>query len=176
VQPDPTVTRRTVLAAGVVVGAAGIGALAGCSAHAKTGSAAAADAGTGAGNQPTPSAGSAGTSSAGTSSAGSSAGAGNAGDTVLAKVSDIPVGGAISASLDNKPILIAQPAAGTVVAFSAICTHMGCTVAPAGKDFVCPCHGSTYDMRTGAVKAGPAPKPLPKIATHVADGEVVAGS
>jgi Rieske Fe-S protein len=154
VQSEPTVARRTVLAAGVVAGAAGIGALAGCSAHANPGASAA------------------GGTGAGAAGAGPASGAG----TVLTKVSDVPVGGAISGSFDNKPILISQPAAGTIVVFSAICTHMGCTVAPAGKDFVCPCHGSTYDMRTGAVKAGPAPAPLPKIAAHVTDGEVVAGS
>ncbi|MGH7486284.1 MAG: ubiquinol-cytochrome c reductase iron-sulfur subunit [bacterium] len=53
---------------------------------------------------------------------------------------------------------------------------MGCTVAPAGKEFVCPCHGSIYDAATGAVKQGPAPKPLAKIPTHVVNGEVMSGA
>jgi Rieske Fe-S protein len=97
------------------------------------------------------------------------------GSSVLAKVADIPVGNAVSATLDGKPILISQPAAGTIVAFTAICTHQGCTVAPAGKQFHCPCHGSVYNAATGAVITGPAPAPLAGIPVKVEAGNVVAG-
>lgn len=94
----------------------------------------------------------------------------------LAKVADIPVGGAVSATdAAGKPVIVAQPSAGTVVAFSAICTHMGCTVAPAGGILRCPCHGSTYDLTTGDNTGGPAPSPLPEIAVTVQHGEVVEG-
>jgi cytochrome b6-f complex iron-sulfur subunit len=111
----------------------------------------------------------------GTSSAAAAANAAPASsaDGSLAKLADIPVGGAISATADGKPILLSQPTAGTVKAFSAICTHMGCTVAPAAKELDCPCHGSRYDLATGAVIGGPAPKPLPTIAVKVVNGEVV---
>lgn len=156
-----TLSRRTLLAAGVVTaGAVGVAALAGCSASSK-----AAD-----------------TSGAATvGSAGGGSGPGAGGDTSLAaaslaKVADIPVGNAISATLDGQPILISQPTAGTIVAFTAICTHMGCTVLPDGKDFQCPCHGSIYNAATGAVIQGPAPAALAKIATHVVDGEVMSGT
>jgi len=97
------------------------------------------------------------------------------GPAVLAKVADIPVGNAVSATLDGKPILISQQAAGTIVAFTAICTHQGCTVAPAGKEFHCPCHGSVYNAATGAVITGPAPLPLAAIPVKVEAGNVVAG-
>jgi Rieske Fe-S protein len=60
------------------------------------------------------------------------------------------------------------------VAFSAICTHLGCTVAPAGNQYHCPCHGSVYDAFTGSVISGPAPRPLAKIAVAVESGQVVA--
>ncbi|HTC70888.1 MAG TPA: Rieske (2Fe-2S) protein [Acidothermaceae bacterium] len=98
---------------------------------------------------------------------------GNSG--VLAKVADIPVGNAVSATLDGKPILISQPVAGEILAFTAICTHQGCTVAPAGKEFKCPCHGSVYNAATGAVITGPAPAPLAAIPVKVEAGSVVAG-
>ena len=69
---------------------------------------------------------------------------------------------------------MAQPTAGSVVAFSAICTHLGCTVAPQGKQLDCPCHGSVYDAFTGKVINGPAPRPLPSIPVTVQGGQVVA--
>jgi Rieske Fe-S protein len=96
--------------------------------------------------------------------------------TTLAKLSDIPVGQAVSATSGGKPVIVAQPSAGTAACFSAKCTHMGCTVKPAGKELHCPCHGSRYDASTGKVLHGPAPKPLPKIPVHVADGSVVTGA
>lgn len=57
------------------------------------------------------------------------------------------------------------------MAFSAVCTHQGCTVAADGAGLRCPCHGSTYDL-TGANTAGPAPSPLPKVEVTVTDGQV----
>jgi cytochrome b6-f complex iron-sulfur subunit len=96
------------------------------------------------------------------------------GPAVLAKVIDVPVGDAVSATLHGKPILISQPTAGTIVAFSAICTHQGCTVAPAGRQFRCPCHGSVYDAATGKVIDGPAPAPLAAVPVKVDGADVVA--
>src|SRR5688500_3570446 len=84
----------------------------------------------------------------------------------LAQVSDIPVGGAISAKdADGKPIILVQPEAGTVVALSAVCTHQQCTVAPEDDELRCPCHGSVFDL-TGANVSGPAPSPLPEVDVH----------
>ncbi len=73
----------------------------------------------------------------------------------------------------GKPVIVAQPSKGEVVAFSAVCTHMGCTVAPQGKILKCPCHGSTYDLATGENTGGPAPRPLTAIRVTVSGGEVV---
>lgn len=96
------------------------------------------------------------------------------GQQALAKVSDIPVGSSVSAKTpDGKPVLISQPAAGKIVAFSAVCTHMGCTVNPAGKEFHCPCHGSKYDAATGKVLHGPAPRPLASYPVTVKGQEVM---
>jgi len=113
------------------------------------------------------------TGSSSTPTSGSNGGSGGGGQ-VLAKVADVPVGGAVSATDANgKPVIVSQPTAGDVVAFSAICTHMGCTVAPQGSQLVCPCHGSTYDLATGDNTGGPAPSPLPKVSVKVTKGEVV---
>ena len=104
-----------------------------------------------------------------------SGGAPAASGGALAQLSDIPVGGAISAKdADGKPIILVQPEAGTVVALSAVCTHQQCTVAPDGDELMCPCHGSVYDL-TGANVSGPAPAPLPEVDVHVSNGAVLAG-
>jgi len=60
-----------------------------------------------------------------------------------------------------------------VHAFSARCTHLGCSVNSVSKGKIfCPCHGSVFDARTGAVVQSPATSPLPKVAVTVKDGEV----
>ena len=87
-------------------------------------------------------------------------------------LASIPVGGGISASVKGAPVVVEQPKAGEVVAFSAICTHQGCVVAPAGNRFDCPCHGSQYDGATGKVLHGPATRPLAKRAVTVDGGRV----
>jgi cytochrome b6-f complex iron-sulfur subunit len=105
--------------------------------------------------------------------AGSSASTAPSAGGALANLADVPVGGAVSAtSPDGKPLIIAQPTKGSVVGFSAICTHMGCTVAPAGKELDCPCHGSVYEAATGKNVSGPAPRPLAPFAVHL-DGDLV---
>ena len=56
-------------------------------------------------------------------------------------------------------ILIREPD-GSLRAFSAICTHAGCSVGYEGGVIYCPCHGGEYDPETGQVIAGPPPAPL----------------
>jgi Rieske Fe-S protein len=92
----------------------------------------------------------------------------------LIALADVPVGGAAAAvTASGATIVVAQPEAGKVVAFSAVCTHTGCTVAADGARLVCPCHGSVFDAATGGVLNGPATAPLPPVAVAVKDGEVV---
>jgi Rieske Fe-S protein len=89
--------------------------------------------------------------------AGSSAGAN--GSVILAKTTEIPVGG--GKVLTARRIVITQPQAGTFHAFTAICTHQGCIVnAVSGGTINCPCHGSRYSIVNGSVVRGPAPLPL----------------
>jgi Rieske Fe-S protein len=90
----------------------------------------------------------------------------------IAALADIPVGG--GKILAGQGIVITQPTAGTVKAFSTVCTHAGCTVSEvAGGTINCPCHGSKFAIADGSVAGGPAPRPLPPIVVTVKGGQVV---
>lgn len=67
---------------------------------------------------------------------------------------------------------------GTLVAFVASCTHLGCTVRfRADKDDLhCGCHGATFDPATGAPRSGPAVSPLGSIPVEVRDGRIFVGT
>ena len=62
-----------------------------------------------------------------------------------------------------------------LLAFSAKCTHEGCTVTyqPAQSGLWCPCHDGRFDL-SGRVLSGPPPKPLTKyLAKRQPDGGIV---
>ena len=94
--------------------------------------------------------------------------------TRLVSTSHVPVGGALSFTDPARgvPAFVVQPERGDFVAFSAVCTHAGCPVQFDGgaETFVCPCHGSVFSARTGAVLQGPAFLPLTRIAVTVGPG------
>lgn len=94
-------------------------------------------------------------------------------DDSLAAVADIPDGGAlvVQDGPDGTPVVLVRHRDGEVVAFSAICTHKGCTVQAERSALRCPCHGSTFDL-SGKNTGGPAPSPLPAVAVTVTGGRV----
>jgi thiosulfate dehydrogenase [quinone] large subunit len=61
---------------------------------------------------------------------------------------------------DGSPDIVVRGADGKLTAFSAVCTHAGCTVGYEGGQLVCPCHGGTFDAHTGQVISGPPPSAL----------------
>ena len=90
----------------------------------------------------------------------------------LASTSDVPVGG--GKILADKKIVITQPQSGAFHAFSAVCTHAGCTVGSvSGGTINCPCHGSRFNISTGAVVNGPATSPLPAVSIKVQGTSIV---
>ncbi|MGW1914561.1 Rieske (2Fe-2S) protein [Streptomyces sp. NPDC002076] len=79
----------------------------------------------------------------------------------LARTSDIPEGG--GKIFKDKKVVVTQPKKGDFKAFSAICTHLGCTVSTVANGTInCPCHGSKFHIGDGSVAHGPAKRPLPK--------------
>lgn len=58
-------------------------------------------------------------------------------------------------------------------AFGDTCTHLACSLAEgrlAGQTVICPCHGSKFDVTTGAVLHGPAREPVKSYGVRVQDG------
>ncbi len=90
----------------------------------------------------------------------------------LAAVADLPVGG--GRILADRGVVLTRPTQETVKAYSATCTHAGCTVTRVdGGTIVCGCHNSRFDIADGSVRGGPAGSPLPPVAVSVRDGQVL---
>ncbi|MEV6282775.1 Rieske (2Fe-2S) protein [Kribbella sp. NPDC051770] len=89
----------------------------------------------------------------------------------LASVDDIaPRGGLI---VKDEKVVVTRDAEGTPRAFSAVCTHRGCLVASVEQGTInCPCHGSKFDVATGAPVGGPAKNPLAPVAVELRGGSI----
>ncbi len=100
--------------------------------------------------------------------------------TRIGTLSDLQSRGSLTftAPSNGDPAVAVALPGGSVVAFDAVCTHAGCTVAydSSQRLLSCPCHGAQFDPAHGAaVVAGPAPTPLGSISLQVgADGGVYA--
>ncbi len=92
---------------------------------------------------------------------------------VVVPLAEVPLDGAYEVSVDGRRVLVAQPTAGTVVAFEARCTHQGCTVRATDEGLVCPCHGSVFALADGSAVHGPATEPLAPVGVAVRGTDVV---
>lgn len=88
----------------------------------------------------------------------------------VGKVSELPVGSTAAGVANGVDVVLFRPDENTVLAYSDICTHAGCKIAPTGAQFRCPCHGSVFMGTDGTVESGPAKLPLPRYAAAI-DGE-----
>jgi 3-phenylpropionate/trans-cinnamate dioxygenase ferredoxin component len=89
-----------------------------------------------------------------------------------ASTGDIPQGKMKGIQKQDKSILIAN-VKGNYYAIGNICNHMGCLISDGsltGNNARCPCHGSTYDVRSGANVTGPATRPEQSFKVRV-DGD-----
>lgn len=71
---------------------------------------------------------------------------------------------------DDQAIAI-RLADGRLVAYSAVCTHLACSVlwSREAEELECPCHDGVFDPSDGHVVAGPPPRALPSIRIHEDD-------
>ncbi|TGN73293.1 Rieske (2Fe-2S) protein [Streptomyces bauhiniae] len=92
-------------------------------------------------------------------SAPASASADSGDGQALGSVSEIPEGGGKIFAAEK--VVVTQPKKGEYKAFSAVCTHQGCTLNKVADGTVdCPCHGSKFRISDGSVAHGPATEAL----------------
>lgn len=92
----------------------------------------------------------------------------------LGAAAEVPVGGA--KLYRERKLIVSCPAEGRYAAFSAQCTHAGCVLDKIVEgEGNCPCHGSRFDVQTGAVLRGPATEPLPAVPVRAETGTLIAG-
>jgi cytochrome b6-f complex iron-sulfur subunit len=101
---------------------------------------------------------------------------GNKANTLSVKKSDIRLGEAREILFNNKPVIIINRYEKGLVAFSKVCTHLGCLVEydKGLRKITCPCHAGTFDL-DGNVLSGPPPRPLAVIPLRVEGDFVIIG-
>jgi thiosulfate dehydrogenase (quinone) large subunit len=175
-----TSTRRALLAefAGMALAITGISALAKGS-YSGPRTLTAGSGGSGAGGASKGGAGS-GSSGAGGSAGGSNPAAGSSsvpsGAVKLGPANRLPSGQAATYSdpADGSPDILIRESDGSLKAFSAVCTHAGCTVGYEGGVIACPCHGGEFSAETGEAIAGPPPSGLAPKKVLEAGGQIYA--
>ena len=75
---------------------------------------------------------------------------------------------------DGSPDILIRDSSGGLKAFSAVCTHAGCTVGYQGGVIYCPCHGGEYSAETGEVISGPPPSGLVERRVLESGGQIYA--
>lgn len=76
-------------------------------------------------------------------------------------------------SANSYGVYVVRDPVNQVIAFSNICTHLGCRVSwqEASQEYICPCHDAAFDASGGIIK-GPQPRPLDLYESKVEDGNL----
>ena len=92
----------------------------------------------------------------------------------VGSIKDVPAGEMIGIDNSGQKIVVAN-VNGSYYAIGNVCTHRGCKLSEGtleGDQVRCPCHGSTFDVKTGAVVKGPAKNPEKSFKVKV-DGNLI---
>ena len=90
------------------------------------------------------------------------------------KLGDLKLNTGKIVKFGSRPALLVRLGETEFRAFSAICTHLNCTVQfeSSAQQIWCACHNARYDL-TGRVISGPPPAPLEQYSVHVRGDEVL---
>jgi 3-phenylpropionate/trans-cinnamate dioxygenase ferredoxin subunit len=92
----------------------------------------------------------------------------------LGQAEDLEEGGMGAFDVQGTTIAVAN-VAGAFHAFDDTCTHQQCSLAEGdleGSTVICPCHGSEFDVESGAVLRGPATEPVATYEVRLEDGNL----
>jgi cytochrome b6-f complex iron-sulfur subunit len=98
--------------------------------------------------------------------------------TVAMKANELKPNSGKIFKFGNRPGIVIRTSEGELRAFSAVCTHLDCTVQfkTDTSQLWCACHNGTYDLG-GSVVSGPPPRGLEKFVVNVrgegSDAEIV---
>ncbi len=94
--------------------------------------------------------------------------------TLPFKVADVKPNSGQIFKFGNRPGILVRTAAGEFRAFSAVCTHLNCTVQyrPDLAHIWCACHNGHFDLN-GINVAGPPPRPLDPLVVNVRGEQIV---
>jgi cytochrome b6-f complex iron-sulfur subunit len=89
---------------------------------------------------------------------------------------DIPVGEAHFLNFRGRPAVVLHRTPGEFLAFSAVCTHLGCIIQwlPESNEFFCPCHAGRF-APDGRVLGGPPPRPLDVLPVALSGNQILIG-
>jgi Rieske Fe-S protein len=93
---------------------------------------------------------------------------------VAAKASELKNNSGLIFKFGNKPGILVRTPDGELRAFTAVCTHLECTVQykKETSQIWCACHNGTYDL-SGKNVSGPPPKPLEAYKVNLRGDDVV---
>lgn len=93
---------------------------------------------------------------------------------VAAQASQVGPNSGLLFKFGSKPGLLVRTPDGELQAFSAVCTHLDCTVQyqPDTSQIWCACHNGFYDL-AGNVVSGPPPRPLERFVVNQRGDDVV---
>ena len=97
--------------------------------------------------------------------------------TQAAKRSDVTGYELKMVAVGDEEVVLAE-VGGDVVAFNNVCPHAGCDLVDGeldGDEVACECHGSRFNVRTGAVLNGPATENLELYSVRVDGDDVLVG-
>jgi cytochrome b6-f complex iron-sulfur subunit len=93
---------------------------------------------------------------------------------VAAKVGEIKNNSGKVFRFGSEPAILIRTPEGQYRAFTAVCTHLGCTVQYRAdlNEIWCPCHNGMYNLQ-GRNISGPPPRPLTEYAVHVQGDQII---
>jgi cytochrome b6-f complex iron-sulfur subunit len=96
------------------------------------------------------------------------------GQVTAAKVEELAPNSSKIFKFGNAPGILINTKEGELIAFSAVCTHLTCTVLyeEETETILCPCHNGRFDLG-GNVISGPPPAPLEAFEVSVSDEDII---